>query len=319
MTKNLNKTMLSALLAAVIGAAPALAAAPMVKTPAPGFFRMMLGDFEVTALNDGTLDLPVDKLLTNTTPAAVDKALAEVHLKSPLETSVNAFLINTGSKLVLVDTGAASLFGPTLGRLLANLKAAGYRPEQVDEVYLTHMHSDHIGGLVAGGKPVFPNAVVRADKHEADQWLSKANMDKAPAEGRDTYKAAMGSIPPYAAAGKFKTFDGDAELVPGVKAHPAPGHTPGHTVYVVESRGQKLVLIGDLIHVAAVQFPNPSVTMSFDSDSKAAAAARKKEFADAAAAGDMLGGAHLPFPGLGYLRAEGKGYRWIAVNYTQMH
>lgn len=318
MTKNLNQTMLAALLAAAIGAAPAFAAAPMVKAPAPGYYRMMLGDFEITALSDGTVDLPVDKLLTNTTPAAVGKTLAEAHLKIPLETSVNAYLINTGSKLVLVDTGAAALFGPPLGKLLANLAAAGYRPEQVDEVYLTHMHADHVGGLFAGGKQAFPNAVVRADKHEADQWLSKANMDKAPAGGKDTFKGAMGAINPYAAAGKFKTFEGDAELVPGVKAHPAPGHTPGHTVYVVESKGQKLVLIGDLIHVAAVQFPNPSVTIEFDSDSKAAAAARKKQFSDAAKAGDMLGGAHLQFPGLGYLRAEGKGYRWIPVNYTQM-
>lgn len=319
MTKNLNKTMLAALLAAAIGAAPAFAAAPMVKTPAPGFFRMMLGDFEITALNDGTVDLPVDKLLTNTTPAAVDQALAAVHQKSPLETSVNAYLINTGSKLVLVDTGAAALFGPTLGKLLANLKAAGYRPEQVDEVYLTHMHADHVGGLVVGDKPAFPNAVVRADKREADQWLSKANMDKAQGEGKDTYKGAMHSVNPYAQAGRFKTFEGDVELVPGVTAHPAPGHTPGHTTYLVESRGQKLLLIGDLIHVAAVQFATPSVTIGFDSDSKSAAAARKKQFSDAARSGEMLGGAHLQFPGLGYLRAEGKGYRWIPVNYTQMH
>jgi glyoxylase-like metal-dependent hydrolase (beta-lactamase superfamily II) len=318
MTKNLNRTLLAALLAATIGAAPAFAAAPMVKTPAPGFYRMMLGDFEITALNDGTLDLPVDKLLTNTTPAAVGKALAEVHQKSPVETSANAYLVNTGSKLVLVDTGAGVLYGPTLGRLLANLKAAGYRPDQVDEVYLTHMHGDHVGGLLAGGKPAFPNAVVRADKREAGQWLSKGNMDKAPAGAKDTFKGAMGAVDPYAAAGKFKPFEGDVDLVPGVKAHPAPGHTPGHTVYVVESRGQRLVLMGDLIHVAAVQFPDPSVTISFDSDSKAAAAARKQEFSDAAKAGDMLGGAHLQFPGLGYLRAEGKGYRWIPVNYTQM-
>jgi glyoxylase-like metal-dependent hydrolase (beta-lactamase superfamily II) len=318
MTKNLNQALLAALLAAAIGA-PAFAAAPMVKTPAPGFFRMMLGDVEVTALNDGTVDLPVDKLLANTTPAAVQDALAQSHLHTPLATSVNAYLINTGSKLVLVDTGAAALFGPTLGRLLANLKAAGYRPEQVDEVYLTHMHPDHVGGLLAGGKQAFPNAVVRADKREADQWLSKANMDKAPADGKDTYKGAMGAITPYAAAGKFKAFDGEVELAPGVRAHPAPGHTPGHTAYVVESKGQKLMLIGDLIHVAAVQFQNPSVTIDFDSDSKTAAAARKKEFADAAKAGYMLGGAHLQFPGLGYLRAEGKGYRWIPVNYTQMH
>lgn len=307
-----NRTTLAALLAAL--AFPAFAAAPMAKTQAPGFYRMMLGDFEITALSDGTVDLPVDKLLTNTTPGAVHAALQQAHLALPAETSVNAFLINTGSKLVLVDAGAGTLFGPTLGRLQANLKAAGYKPEQVDEIYLTHMHSDHLGGLAAGGKAAFPNAVVRAEKHDADFWLSKANMDKAPADGKGTFQGAMGVGSAYGA--KFKPFSGDVELVPGVKSHTAFGHTPGHTTYVVESRGQKLELIGDLIHVAAIQFDNPSVTISFDSDSKAAAASRKKEFDAAAKAGYLMGGAHLQFPGLGYLRTEGKGYRWIPVNYT---
>lgn len=119
---------------------PALAAAPQQKSQAPGYYRLALGAFEVTALNDGTVDLPVDKLLTGAKPGQVEKALGHAYLKSPLETSVNAFLVNTGTKLVLIDTGAAGLFGPTLGRLLANLKAAGYTPEQVDEIYITHFH-----------------------------------------------------------------------------------------------------------------------------------------------------------------------------------
>ena len=141
----------------------AYADAPQVKTQSPGYYRMMLGDFEVTALSDGTAALPVTKLLTNTTPAKVKKALTRSYLKDPVETSVNGYLINTGSKLVLIDTGAAGLFGPTLGNLINNLKAAGYQPEQIDEIYITHMHGDHVGGLMAGDKLAFPNAVVRAD------------------------------------------------------------------------------------------------------------------------------------------------------------
>ena len=127
------------------------AAAPLAKTPAPGHFRMMVGDIEVTAISDGTVDLPVNQLLTNTTAKHVDQVLAKNFLKSPLETSVNAYLVNTGSKLVLIDAGAGSLFGPTLGKLAANIKAAGYQPEQVDEIYITHMHPDHVGGLSANG------------------------------------------------------------------------------------------------------------------------------------------------------------------------
>jgi glyoxylase-like metal-dependent hydrolase (beta-lactamase superfamily II) len=319
MIRNLKTIALATILAAAGQfAVPAFAAAPMAHTPAPGYFRFMLGDFEVTAINDGTVDLPFNTLLTNMSPAAVDRDLAKSYLKSPLETSVNAFLINTGSKLVLVDTGAGSLFGPTLGKLVANLKAAGYQPEQIDEIYLTHMHADHVGGLAGNQRPVFPNATVRADRHESDLWLSQANMDQAGAGKQTTFKAAMASLSPYVKAGKFKPFEGDIELVPGVKSHTASGHTPGHTAYVVESQGQKLVLIGDLIHVAAIQLDHPGVTVSFDTDQKAAAAARKKEFDAAARAGDLVGGAHLQFPGLGHLRAQGKGYRWIPVNYTQM-
>ena len=292
------------------------AAAPMVKTSAPGYYRMMLGDFEVTALSDGTVDLPVDKLLTNTTPAKVKNALAKAYQTAPLETSVTGYLINTGSKLVLVDTGAAKLFGPTLGALAANLKAAGYQPEQVDEVYITHMHPDHVGGLMDGDKLVFPNATIRADKHDSDFWLDQANMDKAPADGKGFFQGAMASLNPYVKASRFSAFNGNTELVPGVKAVASRGHTAGHTSYVVESKGQKLVLVGDLIHVAAVQFDDPSITIAFDSESKAAAVQRKATFADAAKNGYIIGATHLAFPGMGRLRANGKGYTWVPLNYS---
>ena len=309
---------LRATLALAVGLSQGLAqaGAPMVKTSAPGFHRMMLGDFEITALSDGTVALPVDKLLTNTRPGQVDKALAAAFVKAPLETSVNAYLVNTGSQLVLVDTGAAGLFGPTLGKLLVNLKAAGYQPEQVDAVVITHMHADHVGGLMAGDKLAFPNATVHADKHDADFWLSQAKLDKASADAKGFFQGAMASLNPYVKAGKFKPFDGDTELVPGVRAQAARGHTPGHAIYVVESKGQKLVLWGDLMHVAAVQFAEPSVTIQFDTDSKAAATQRKKAYADAARNGYYVGITHVSFPGIGQLRADGKGYRWLPANYT---
>jgi glyoxylase-like metal-dependent hydrolase (beta-lactamase superfamily II) len=312
----LKHQLLAAACAAVV-AVPALAAAPMAKTPAPGYFRVMLGDFEITPLSDGTVDLPMDQLLKQK-PELTRAELAQSWLKLPLETSDNAFLVNTGSKLVLIDTGAGALFGPTLGKLAANLKAAGYRPEQVDEIYITHFHGDHVGGLVSQGQLVFPNATVRAAKAEADFWLSEDNMNKAPADKKGYFQGVMTAVGPYVKAGHFKPFEGNVELVPGVRANAAHGHTPGHTTYMVESRGQKLLLIGDLIHVAAVQMAHPTVTIGFDSDEKAAEAARLREFDAAAKAGYLIGGAHLQFPGMGHLRAEGKGYRWVPVNFTQM-
>ncbi|WP_395320988.1 MBL fold metallo-hydrolase [Variovorax sp. UC74_104] len=296
----------------------ALAGAPQVKTQAPGFYRMMLGDFEVTALFDGTLDLEPKKLLTNTTQAQVGKLLDRGFEKDAVPTSVNGYLINTGSKLVLVDTGAGGLFGPTLGNLQANLKAAGYQPEQVDDVLITHMHGDHVGGLVQDGKLVFPNATIHAGQEDADFWLNKANLEKASAEMKGFFQGAMASLNPYVEAGKFKGMKGGTELAPGIKAVPAHGHTPGHNIYVVESKGQKLVLWGDLMHVAAVQFAQPQITISFDVDSKPAAAERKKAYADAAKGRYLVGSAHLPFPGLGHVRAEGKGYVWVPVDYQQV-
>lgn len=292
------------------------AAAPLGKGQAPGYYRMMLGDFEVTAISDGTVDLPMMNLLTRTTPAQTKRAYERAFLQDPIETSVNTYLVNTGSKLVLIDTGAGKLFGPTLGTLIANLKAAGYLPEQVDEIYITHMHPDHVGGLAADGKPAFPNAVVRADKHDADFWLDPKTLAGAPKDDRSSVEGAQASLAPYVAAGKFKPFEGETELVPGVRAHASYGHTPGHTTYAVESKGQKLVLWGDLMHVAAIQFANPSVTIQFDSDSKAAAVERKKAYADAARHGYWVAAAHLPFPGVGHLRKDGNGYVFVPANYS---
>lgn len=307
--------------AAVLAAMAAMtslaqAAAPMAKFQAPGFYRTTLGDFEVTVLNDGTVDLPVNKLLKQ--PAQkTDAALAQAFLHSPLETSVNGFLINTGSKLVLIDTGAASLFGPTLGRLLTNLKASGYQPEQVDEIYISHMHSDHVGGLSANEQRVFPNAIVRAGKLDADYYLNQANLDKAGPEAKDNFLGPMVSVNPYVKAGKFQPIVANTELVPGVRSYFNGGHTPGHITYVVESKGQKLVLLGDLLHVEAVQFAHPAVGIQFDTDSKIAIAERKEAFAAAAKGGYLIGASHLPFPALGHVRTAGKAYEFIPVNYTQ--
>lgn len=288
-----------------------LAAGPQLKGQAPGWYRVQLGDFEVTALSDGTIDLPVDKLLQQPAPNTL-KALQHAYLGVPLETSVNAYLVNTGAKVVLVDTGTAGLFGPTAGRVLANLKASGYAPEQVDEIVITHMHGDHIGGA---SSTAFPNAMLRLDKRDSDFWLTPEQI----AKGGDGAKAVAALVKGFADTGRFKPFDGSAggvEIVPGVKAFPAYGHTPGHSNYVAESKGQKMMFWGDLMHVAAVQFPDPTVTVQFDSDPKVARPAREAAYAAAAQGGYYVAVTHVSFPGIGRLRADGKGYDWLPVNYS---
>lgn len=304
------KRLLPAVLALAIGST-AFAAGPQLKGQSPGWYRLQLGDFEITALSDGTIDLPVDKLLKQPAEKTI-RALQHAYLGVPLETSVNAFLVNTGSKVVLVDTGTAGLFGPTAGRVLANLKASGYTPEQVDEIVITHMHGDHIGGA---SSTTFPNATLRIDKRDSDFWLTPEQV----AKGGDGGKAIAALVKGFADAGRFKPFEGSTsgvEIVPGVKAVPAYGHTPGHSNYVAESKGQKIVFWGDLMHVAAVQFPEPSVTVQFDSDSDAARPAREKAYAAAAKDGYYVAVAHVSFPGIGKLRVDGKGYDWLPVNYS---
>lgn len=299
---------------------PALsfAAAPMVKTSAPGYYRFMLGDFEITALSDGTAIWPMKKLLTNTTPASIEKALAKSFLPSEIETetSVNSYLINTGEKLVLVDAGSAGLFGPTLGKLLLNLAASGYKPEQIDEIYITHLHNDHVGGLLHNGKPAFVNAIVRVDQHDLVFWLSKENLEKAPEANKGYFQGPTDSLAPYIKSNRVKSFKGNIVLLPGIKTVNTHGHTAGHSGYLVESKGQKLMLWGDVIHFGALQFEEPSVTIQFDTDSKLAAAQRVKAFAQAAKEGFIVGASHTPFPGLGHLRLDGKKYVWVPLNYT---
>ena len=305
-------------------AAPAQAASPQVRTQAPGYYRMMLGDFEVTALSDGTVTIPLDKLLHNVSRPDMARLLARGNLTPQAETSINTFLVNTGSKLVLVDAGAGKLFGPAAGgQLVANLRAAGYQPEDIDMVLLTHIHGDHSGGLTVDGKAVFPNAVVRVDRHDSEFWLDGANAQKMPAAERHSFATAAASLAPYLAAGRVQPFDSGSELLPGIRAVPAPGHTPGHTLYEIESRGRKLVVWGDLIHAKDVQLPRPGVTVQFDVNERAAAAQRKQVLAAAAGTGDGNGGdawiaaAHIAFPGIGRIRKDGrKGYAWAPANYS---
>ncbi|PKA39501.1 MBL fold metallo-hydrolase [Rhizobium sullae] len=306
----------------------AQAGGPKAGTQAPGFYRMTLGDFEITALSDGTHPFPVHTVLTKassadgkmlpldqSSPGEADALLAESRLAVPIAGSINAFLINTGSKLILIDSGAGTLYGNCCGRLIDNLRAAGYNAEQIDEIYLTHLHADHVGGIAPGGKIAFPNAIVRASRADADYWLKDANESAAPSLLKSMFEGDRASLEPYIEAGRFKPFGYDEELTPGIRPIASPGHTPGHSFYDVESRGEKLLLWGDVVHVAPVQFPDPGVTVAYDSDAGMAENERLAIFADAAQKGYWIGAAHISFPGLGHVNAKDGHFFWIAANY----
>lgn len=277
---------------------------------------MKLGEFTITTLSDGTLPISLHELLTNVTPAEIDRSLAHDFLKDPTQVSVNAYLIDTGSRLVLVDTGAGDLFGPTVGTLTASLVAAGVRPEQISDVLLTHIHADHSGGLMNGKALAFPNATVHVAKRESDFWLNPANFTDASQFNKDRAAEAHEKVDPYIKAGKLKNFDGDVELFPGIRTLAAPGHTPGHSFYVLESEGQKLMFWGDTMHAASVQFPDPDVAIAFDIDQKMAVATRKKFLRQAATQGYWVALDHVSFPGIGHVRAEKIGFSWAPINYS---
>jgi glyoxylase-like metal-dependent hydrolase (beta-lactamase superfamily II) len=284
----------------------------------PGVYSFRLGEFTITALSDGTVPQDLHKVLTNTDSAEIKQSLDRNFLANPVEASINAFLIDTGDRQVLVDTGAGQLFGPGLGgKLQASLKTAGYAPDDIDLILITHVHTDHSGGLVENGRLMFPTATVYVGKPDVDLWLNPANAANAERLNLDRrfFDEAAKTIKPYLDAGKLKLLSGETAILPGITARPTPGHTPGHNFYVVESGGESIEFWGDILHFGSVQFPNPRITVIYDVDSNAAAAQRSQQFARAEQSRRLVAAAHLSFPGVGHIRAEGQGYTWIPVDY----
>jgi glyoxylase-like metal-dependent hydrolase (beta-lactamase superfamily II) len=263
-----------------------------------------VGSVKVIAVSDGQGPLPAMQLLQGRKDL-IEQALRNQSLGETVLTSHNSFVIDNGKKVILVDAGGGSLIGPNFGKLMGNLAAAGYRPEQISEILLTHLHADHAGGLMQGNQRAFPNAIVRVNRMDADFWLSPKQQQLAPEAGKRTFDFAMASLQPYLKAKKLEVFEGETDLGNGITARPAFGHTPGHTMYELNSDGQQMLLWGDIVHVAAVQFPNPEITIGYDSDKDTARIEHWRMFSELAKSGQIVGGAHLPFPGIGRVRDTG--------------
>ena len=319
----MHRTLLSFYLA--LGATLATNAVPVhAAPPAPtridhvqaGYQHVRVGAVDVIALSDGTLPIPADQLLTQAGPGEVAMRLARSYQDTTVDASINAFLVKMGDRLILVDAGTGELYGPGLNKLGASLAAAGYQSAQVTDILVTHIHTDHTGGLMDGARMVFPNATLHIAQKEVDYWLSAAERARAPEASRKYFDEAVAKVKPYVDAGKVATFNGRTQLLPGIEAIPAPGHTPGHTFYALESAGQKLLFWGDLLHVADVQLPDPAVTIAFDVDPATAAATRKRALAAAVAGRYLVAADHVAFPGIGHVQTDGAGYRWIPAPYV---
>ncbi len=292
----------------------ALAKAPPYGHQVLSAYRHSVGDVEVIALSDGAVDLPVE-LFGKADPAEVAKILAATGSPTTkLGTEVNAFLVNTGDKLVLIDSGAGQLFGPTLGRFAANLAALGIDPGAVDVIAMTHLHPDHFGGLLTGEqKLAFPNAEIVVSEADIKFWLDEAIAAKAPAGNRPFFDQARMMVGPYVSAKKYRPIVDGQEVVPGLTAIAAPGHTPGHTMYRVASGNMTLLIWGDIIHSAALQFPHPDWAIAFDTDPDQGTATRKRVFDMTSADTITVAGAHLPFPGIGHVVKSGTGYGYAPL------
>src|ERR1700676_2648022 len=235
-----------------------------------------------------------------------------------LDVGDTGFLVNTGNQLILVDAGAGTWWGGgAFGRLAGSLRSAGYTPEEVDLVLVTHLHSDHIGGLTTqDGKRVFPNAQIYVAKAESDFWLSPEMAAKAPKDAQQFFQSAQAIAAPYIKAGKWHTFSDSEPIVDGMQLVPLLGHTPGHTAYEFSSQGKKILFWGDIMHAQRVQLQHPEVTVVFDIDPAAAAATRNQLLPKLAHEDVVIAGPHMLFPGLGRLHKAGSGYSWAPVAFT---
>ncbi|KGE00263.1 MULTISPECIES: MBL fold metallo-hydrolase [Rhizobium/Agrobacterium group] len=294
----------------------AFAKAPYAAVQAPGFYRLKIGSVEVTALSDGTVALPLAKLYTNTSEHDAQNVLKDAFLPEMVPTSVNAFLVNTRERLVLIDAGTGAYLGPSLGKLESNIEASGYKMDDIDDVVLTHIHTDHSGGLIRNGKRTFPNATLRVNEREAKFWLSAANAKAATGIVKQHFGEADQCVTPYVEAGKFETFADNAAPVPGLGSILYAGHTPGHSAITLEGGGQKIVFWGDITHGDILQFDEPGVAIEFDIDQKAAVAAREVAFRQAVDGKYLVAGAHIAFPGIGHVRKDSTNYDWLPINYA---
>src|ERR1700687_3550003 len=309
--------LLAALASFVAGPNVALAAAPQHHDQVPGFYRLKVSDLEVTALFDGPGVF--DSHWLNGTKATMDGVVKALHEDPHMLDAVDTgYLVNTGKQLILVDAGSGTWYGGgKLGHLAGNLRSAGYTPEEVDIVVVTHLHSDHIGGLTTqDGKRVFPNAEVYVAKPENDFWLSPEMAAKAPKDAQQFFQSAQAVAVPYIKAGKWHTFSDSQHIVDGMQIVPLHGHAPGHTGYEFSSQGKKILFWGDIIHVQRVQLQHPEVTVVLDGDPTAAAATRNQLLPKLAREDIVIAGPHMLFPSLGRLRKEGSGYSWTPVQFT---
>lgn len=297
--------------------APATAKVPIVGSSGPSFYRYKLGDFEVIALHEGEFTRPLDASFVRNAPLeAVQKTLADNFLPTDkLTISFTAVLVNTGSKLVLIDTGFNDNGAPTNGRVVAAMKAAGIEPSMIDVVALSHFHGDHLQGLRnKAGQLVYPNAQVMVPEQEFAFWMNDERMAAAPDAMKGAFQGVRRVLAPIAK--DVKQFKWGDEIVTGITAVDASGHTPGHTAFAIASGNAKMMFVADTTNTPVLFASNPEWRVMFDMDADKAVATRKRLLDMAATDKLRLAFYHASFPATGFIAKEGAGYRFVPVQWS---
>jgi len=261
---------------------------------ADGIYSFRVGEFEVITLVESQREGNTGILI------GADEAVLRRYIPAQgFQHSANAFLIKAPGRNILVDSGTGAG-----GILLEKLRSLGAAPESINAVLITHLHGDHFGSLQSDGRAVFPNARIYLSARELE-YFTRTSVNRS----------AVSALAPYQSSSRITafepgTFASPAEILPGIKAIAAYGHTPGHTIFQIENSNAKFLIIGDLLHIALVQFPVPEISATYDMDANAAAQVRRQVLDYAARNRIPVGGMHIVYPAVGSVEADGAGFKF---------
>lgn len=289
--------------------------APPAGKQVPSAYRYKVGDAEVTVIADGLRTMPLPETFVRNQPKdAVNAALRAAYLaENELSIPFNVLLLNTGGRLVLVDSGnGPQPAGAPVGLLRGTLGALGVAPEAVDEVVISHFHADHINGLVtAEGTAAFPNAEVKVPEAEWAFWMDDGAMSRAPEGQKAGFQNARRVFAPL--KDKVSRYAWEKEVAPGLTAVAAPGHTPGHTAFALQSGAGTLFIQSDITNIPALFMRNPGWHAMFDMDPAKAEETRRRTYDRLAADRTRVAGYHFPFPAVAHVEKDGDGFRYVPV------
>lgn len=285
----------------------------------PGYYRFKLGDFDLVSISDGILSAPAAAFAGNVTPEQLAEVLEAGFENEMLTPHCNVLYVNTGQNKVLIDTGSGTGMVPTAGKLLENLQAAQIDIETIDTVIITHAHGDHVGGLLdQAGQPIFTNARFYVSRLENDFWLQpqvrlpKIGLDQdAQNTMISTAQKQLGAI-----QSRLTAFEVEREIIPGLYAIPAAGHTPGQVAIRITSGSQSMIHTADVVHTHHINLWHPDWKPIFDADPDQAAETRQRILAAIATERGLMYAYHFPFPGIGHIRPrDGGGFVWEPINW----